>query len=68
MDCKIHPVGNQHTNPANDAVLSGGIDGARMKAGLLDASLKKIAKTVGAAFVANKAIAFGKILIDVRAV
>ena len=47
--------------------LSGGIDGIRMKTNLLDASLKKIAKTVGSVFAANKAIAFGKILIDVRA-
>jgi hypothetical protein len=36
--------------------LSGGIDSVRMKADLPDASLKRMAATVGAAFTLTKAI------------
>jgi tape measure domain-containing protein len=46
--------------------LSGGIDSARMKADLLDASLKKIALTVGGVFSVQKAVEFGKVMMDVR--
>lgn len=46
--------------------LSGGIDNARMKSDLLDASLKRIALTVGGAFTIDKAIQFGKVMMDVR--
>ncbi|MDR0505448.1 MAG: tape measure protein [Dysgonamonadaceae bacterium] len=46
--------------------LSGGIDNARMKSDLLDASLKRMAATVGTAFTLTKAIEFGKVMMDVR--
>lgn len=46
--------------------LSGGLDNARVKAGLLDASLKRAAITIGAVFSAGKAIEFGKLMMDVR--
>jgi tape measure domain-containing protein len=46
--------------------LSGGIDNARMKSDLLDASLKRMAATVGTAFSLKKAIEFGKVMMDVR--
>ncbi|GHT62751.1 hypothetical protein FACS189451_07850 [Bacteroidia bacterium] len=46
--------------------LSGGIDNVRMKTDLLDASLKRMAATVGTAFTLTKAIEFGKVMMDVR--
>lgn len=46
--------------------LSGGLDNARTKAGLLDSALKRVALTVGAAFTAEKIIEFGKAIIDAR--
>jgi tape measure domain-containing protein len=46
--------------------LSGGIDNARMKADLLDASLKRMAATIGGVFTVQKAIQFGKVMLEVR--
>lgn len=46
--------------------LSGGIDNARMKSDLLDASLRRTALTIGSMFTVGKAIEFGKVMMDVR--
>lgn len=46
--------------------LTGGLDNARTKAGMLDSTLKRVAMTVGTAFTAAKVIEFGKAVIDAR--
>ncbi len=46
--------------------LSGGLDNARLKANLLDSTLKRVGLTVGAVFTVDKAIEFGKVMMDVR--
>jgi tape measure domain-containing protein len=46
--------------------LSSGMDGIRARTDLLDASLKRIAMTIGGAFSLGKALEFGKAMMDVR--
>lgn len=46
--------------------LTGGLDNARVKADLLDASLKRAALAAGSVFTVQKALEFGRAMMDVR--